>query len=861
MQTRESFPWVIPFNSPSQGAADFRFLIDHTPAGARGWIRVGSDGHYYLGNKRIRFWGVNITAGACFPAQADAVKMADQIAQAGFNIVRFHHMDAFWATPCLIDYASGGSRRFNADALARFDYLYAQLRQRGVYTNLNLLVNRRFHAADGLPAEIERVQEVKAQHAIGCFYRPLIDLQKEYARQLLTHRNPYTGQTYGEDPAVAMVEINNENGLIQGWMSGFLDSAPAVFQNELQAQWNRWLQRRYATTDALRRAWGERSEPLGQQMFRNPRFTEGLQWWLLEQHGTARATVSIQPGGPNGSNIAQIQITQTSPTTWHVQFNQAGLRVEAGRLYTLRFYARASQRRTLGVNIGQAHEPWQLLGFAREFVVDADWREYRFSFVLPHGDENARVNFDRLGEQTGEVFFADMLLTPGGELRFLPDGDVLGEARVPIIMHRQRNEAPPSTLRDWHQFLWETERNYWQEMADYIKGELRYKGVVFGTIIGCSTPHLMAQLDSVDGHAYWMHPEFPGAGWDPNNWFVRNEPMVNSDQATLHRLALQRVVGKPFTVTEYDHPAPNQYAAEGALMLAAHAALQDWDGLFLFDYGVSSGEGRINAYFEQRTHPAKWGLARACAALFVRGDVRPAQKVVCATLTREQELDALRQVWAWWLPDGRFAQLDGRAITLHRVALALEPSQIPKGALRPREVSVPSGLRRSDTGELLWDRTQVGRSYLLVRSRLSKAAVGFIGGRTLELGDKFILEVREAPLNGFGVVAMTVLQEKPIWHALITAISTAENTGWNFRELGDNRVTVGAQWGSPPTQIAVPTITLIVPYSASQVRCWALGENGARRSVVPATPQGKDRAALELTPKYRTLWYEVEIRP
>ncbi|MCS7300091.1 MAG: carbohydrate binding domain-containing protein [Fimbriimonadales bacterium] len=860
MQTQGSFPWVIPFGSPSQGVADFRFLIDHTPAGARGWLRAGADGHYYLGNKRIRFWGVNITAGACFPSQADAVKMADQIAQTGFNIVRFHHMDAFWSQPSVIDYGAGGSRRFNTNALARFDYLFAQLRERGVYANINLLVNRRFYAADGLPSEIEQVQDVKAQHAIGFFYRPLIELQKEFARQLLTHRNPHTGRAYAEDPAVAMVEINNENGLIQGWMSGFLDDAPAVFQNDLQRQWNEWLQRKYSTTDALRRAWGERSEPLGAQMFQNPRFTQGLEYWVLEQHGEGRATGSTQPGGPNGSNIARIQITQTSPTFWHVQFNQTGLRFEAERLYTLRFYARASQRRTLGVNIGQAYEPWAQLGFERRFEVDTEWREYRFSFVLPRSDNNARLNFDRLPELAGEVFFADMWLSTGGELRFLPDGDVLGERRVPIIRHRERNDAPPAAQRDWHEFLWDTERAYWREMANYIKRDLGYKGVVFGTIIGCSTPHLMAQLDSVDGHAYWMHPEFPGAAWDSNNWFVRNEPMINSDETTLHRLALQRVVGKPFTVTEYDHPAPNQYAAEGALMLAAHGALQDWDGLFLFDYGAASGEGRINSYFEQRTHPVKWGLARACAALFVRGDVRPAQKLLCAALTRDEELDALRQVWAWGLPDGRFARLDGRAITLHRVALALEPNQVPSGALRPRDVSVSGAQRTSDTGELVWNRGQAGRCFLLVKSRLSKAAVGYIGGRTLDLGDKVSLEVLSAPLNGFGVVAITVLQEKPVWRALITAISTAENTGWNFRDLGDNRVTVGNQWGSPPTRIAVPELMLSLPYAASRVKCWALSENGARAREVAVVPQGSDRAALELGAKHRTLWYEVEAR-
>jgi hypothetical protein len=276
MQAQGSFPWVVRLSQPLQGAPDFSFLIDHKPAGAKGWVRVGADGHYDLSNRRIRFWGVNITAGACFPEPDAAVRMATQIAQAGCNIVRFHHMDAFWASPSLIDYARGNSRQFNTQALARFDELFAQLRARGVYANLNLLVNRRFSAADGLPPEIEQVGDVKAQHAIGCYYRPLIDLQKEYARQLLTHRNPKTGRTYAEDPAVAMVEINNENGLIQGWLMGYIDGAPKVFQDDLQRQWNAWLQRKYADTDAVRRAWGERSEPLGNEMLRNPRFTDGL---------------------------------------------------------------------------------------------------------------------------------------------------------------------------------------------------------------------------------------------------------------------------------------------------------------------------------------------------------------------------------------------------------------------------------------------------------------------------------------------------------------------------------------------------------------------------------------------------------
>jgi hypothetical protein len=509
MPTQGSFPWVVRYNEPLQGAPDFSFLIDHKPAGAKGWVRVGADGHYYLGNRRIRFWGVNITAGACFPEPDAAVRMATQIAQAGCNIVRFHHMDAFWASPSLIDYARGNSRQFNTQALARFDELFAQLRARGVYANLNLLVNRRFSAADGLPPEIEQVGDVKAQHAIGCYYRPLIDLQKEYARQLLTHRNPKTGRTYAEDPAVAMVEINNENGLIQGWLMGYIDGAPKVFQDDLQRQWNAWLQRKYADTDAVRRAWGERSEPLGNEMLRNPRFTDGLAHWVVEQHGGAQVQAEVAPTGYNGAPCIRLRTLQTSPTDWHGQFNQPNLHLQAEQLYTLRFAARADRPRTIGLTIMQAHEPWEWLGFAQSLALDTQWRTFEFSFVLPRGDENARVNFYRLAMEPGAVEFADFSLRSGGSLRFLPEGDALAERHIPIMLHSQRSATPTPLLRDWLQFLWDTERAYWLEMATYIKRDLGYKGIVFGTIVGCSTPHLMAQLDTVDGHAYWMHPEFP----------------------------------------------------------------------------------------------------------------------------------------------------------------------------------------------------------------------------------------------------------------------------------------------------------------------------------------------------------------
>jgi len=68
------------------------------------------------------------------------------------------------------------------------------------------------------------------------FDERLIELQKEYAQQLLGHLNPYTKLKYTDDPAVAIVEINNENSIDVGYV------APSPFYaHELTSIYNSWL--------------------------------------------------------------------------------------------------------------------------------------------------------------------------------------------------------------------------------------------------------------------------------------------------------------------------------------------------------------------------------------------------------------------------------------------------------------------------------------------------------------------------------------------------------------------------------------------------------------------------------------------
>src|SRR5262249_5209913 len=200
-------------------------------------------------------------------------------------------------------------------------------------------------------------------------------------------------------------------------------------------------------------------------------------------------------------------------------------------------------------------------------------------------------------------WLAGVSFRPGGVIRPAAD-ERLEDQTVPRFEYDRLAEHTAEAQRDWLRFLWETEDDYWQAMQRYLKEELHVRGVVVGTIVGCSTPNLMARFAAVDTHAYWQHPHFPGRPWDPDDWVVANKSMVNEAGGTLPGLALRRVLGKPHCVSEYNHAAPNTFGSEGFLLLAAYAALQDWDAVYAFAYSHSNDwdARRITRFFDVNPH-------------------------------------------------------------------------------------------------------------------------------------------------------------------------------------------------------------------------------------------------------------------
>src|SRR5690606_27509963 len=143
-------------------------------------------------------------------------------------------------------------RNLDPTQLDKLDFLISQLKNKGIYVNINLHVGRDWDERDGF---IDKKNRPKHDKGLNHFEPRMIELQKEYATKLLTHVNPYTKTAYRDEPAVAMVEINNESGLINQYLRGLLTPLPAPYRAQMVKLWNEWLKKKYGNSEKLYQAW------------------------------------------------------------------------------------------------------------------------------------------------------------------------------------------------------------------------------------------------------------------------------------------------------------------------------------------------------------------------------------------------------------------------------------------------------------------------------------------------------------------------------------------------------------------------------------------------------------------------------
>jgi hypothetical protein len=633
-----AFPvdWQASADSP----AGVAFLLD-APAGKGGFIRIDKGHLVRPDGSRFRIWGVNLTGKATVPSKEDAPRVAAHLARCGLNCMRFHFLDNP-APRGLIDGRRDDTRALDPEQLDRFDFFVAELKKRGIYSNINLNVGRKYKAGDGVPDH----EYLGFAKALTYFNPRLIELQKEYARQLLTHRNPYTGNEYRHEPAVAIVELVNENSIVEAWFSGRL---------------------------------------LGRNR-------------------------------------------QKNPGTW--------------------------------TDITERYER-ELTELYNQWLTKN----------LP----------------------ADALAS----LRTAAD---VKEGPIPRLTPAEFGRAPSERFRTEASFYMDIERRYCDDMQRFLREELGVKPLLLGTSdhnhgkSGYPLLSSTARLDVVDGHVYWQHPHYITAESGKRQGFtIPNTPMVNAPlNCTVVQLARSAVAGKPYTVSEVNHPFPSEYACEGIPILTAYAAFHDWDGLFWYTMGhddLLNSSSRNIGHFDLGPDPVKMSQLAAGALLFLRADVKAAQKSVDRSYTRTQVYESLRLKWAespLFTPGFAPATLLVHGSRIASLDAAAAAEAYPAAPIEPF---------RSDTGELAWHGATEKRGLVVVDTPRSQALVGFCK-ENRQTTANLAAEI-ETP---FCAITLSALDDRSIARGeklLLTVTARVANSGMTWDEKRHSL----DKWGTPPAQV------------------------------------------------------------
>jgi hypothetical protein len=843
------------FYLPPQDTTGAKFLprFPARPLTQQDFISIDGAGHFSVRGKPVRFFGANLVAEGAFPPQEKAPFIAGRLRNFGFNLVRFHHLDNPWSQGSLFEQGKD-TRHLNPITLDRLDYLIAQLKANGIYLNMNLHVSRTFNTKDGV-ANADSIWTYGK--GVTMFDPQLIALQKEYAAQLLTHVNPYTGLRLVDDPVMAMVEITNENYLYLMWAAGMLkpySRGGVLIQRHnalLDNLWHQYLAGKYAGTDALKQAWHQDTIDDSDQI-NNGGFEQSptAPAWQLELHSPASATITRDVNNAyDGQYAARILVSNTNGTNWHVQWKHINLTLKKDSVYTVSFAARADNNSDISIVVQQNRSPYTVYAGA-EIQLTTAWQIFSFSFVAPaNSDADTKLAF-LLGEAQGR-YWLDEVSFGSTMLRGLEPQESLEAGTVRRIEYSECATFTAGRVRDLLAFYLKLQSDYYAEMAGYLKQILGVRVPITSTNLYFSLPDLavQSQMDYMDNHSYWDHPQFPNEPWSPTNWRINNTAVVQDQSGGTipYLMAGVRFAGKPYTVSEYNHAFPNRHQSEAVLFLSAYGAFHNVDGLMFFEYNSADDweTDKIDGYFSFHRNTAVMALMPSCAFAYRNQLIASARKILVARYHPDDVL--------LWPKLDLARQLEG----FYPRKLALQHAIVNEtfDASTPSDFSsfppTPENPYVTDTGEITWNSDGM----LKVVTPRFVAATGFfeafpdepVGAMTLQSG------------SDFGTLTWLSLSEAPLATApfsLITLSSQTQNTGM----VWDGSNTVHDQWGNAPTTVLPLSLKLRLAVKADVLRLYPLDANGnAIGAYLTFSPVAPNTFEVVLDQKMvPTPWFGVE---
>jgi len=236
-QSWDFMPAVDTFSDDA--LLDLRYL-NESVAGETGFIRQSVTGQDFVAGdgRTIRFWPVNT-----YIWEDSAAAMADQarfLAKRGVNLVRWHGQ-----IPSLQEQAS--LQAIDETARDQLWQMVAAMKAEGIYT----VISPYFAAALPLQPQWPVPRDSDSMMGLLFFDAILQDAYKAWWRALLEPVNPYTGLALKDDPAVALLQLQNEDSLLFWTLQGLRGEDLNLLNN----QYGDWLKGKYGALEKALTVW------------------------------------------------------------------------------------------------------------------------------------------------------------------------------------------------------------------------------------------------------------------------------------------------------------------------------------------------------------------------------------------------------------------------------------------------------------------------------------------------------------------------------------------------------------------------------------------------------------------------------
>jgi len=220
---------------------DLRRLNEGT-AGESGFVGRSADGDFVDGRgKPIRFWAVNTSVHTRYPME-DLARHARWLAKRGVNMVRFHGQ---------LCPKNDGSKVTEVDRKALDDCwkLVAAMKKEGIYTTISPYWAV---SCDVKPSwNVEGFSQGKPM-ALLFWDETLQQGYKAWVKALYTEPNPYTDIPLAKDPAVAIIQIQNEDSILF-WST---QQVKGPQRRKLGRKFGEVLVATHGSLDKAKAAWG-----------------------------------------------------------------------------------------------------------------------------------------------------------------------------------------------------------------------------------------------------------------------------------------------------------------------------------------------------------------------------------------------------------------------------------------------------------------------------------------------------------------------------------------------------------------------------------------------------------------------------